>query len=65
MQTQSRKLEKHKCFLYSNGLMDHICPCNVIKKNSSNGSYYRNVQWYDRPGKFNGTFVNILILFIY
>lgn len=45
--------------------MDHICPCNVIKKNSSNGSYYRNVQWYDRPGKFNGTFVNILILFTY
>lgn len=40
--------------------MDHICPCNVLKKDSSNGSYYRNVQWFDRPSQFKGTFVKIL-----
>lgn len=39
--------------------MDHICPCNDIKKNSTNGPYYRNVQWFDRPTQFNGTFVMI------
>ncbi|BFZ06238.1 hypothetical protein BsWGS_09276 [Bradybaena similaris] len=34
-----------KCFLYCNGLMDHLCPCG-------NGPA---AEWYKRPGKFNGT----------
>lgn len=42
--------------------MDHICPCNELKKNSSNG-YYRNVQWYNRPGQFSGTLVYIYNLY--
>lgn len=42
----------HKCFLYCNGLMDHICPC--INSPSSQGTY-----WYSRPGHFSGTFVSI------
>lgn len=40
--------------------MDHICPCNVLKKSSSDVPYYRNVQWFDRPGQFSGTLVKIL-----
>ncbi|XP_008188105.1 uncharacterized protein LOC100162723 isoform X2 [Acyrthosiphon pisum] len=55
MQAQSRITSKHKCFFYSNGLMDHICPCNTLKKNTFDSPYYRNVQWYNRPSQFNGT----------
>ncbi|XP_029343710.1 solute carrier family 25 member 40-like [Acyrthosiphon pisum] len=55
MQAESRITNKHKCFVYSNGLMDHICPCNTLKKKTSDSPYYRNVQWYNRPIKFNGT----------
>lgn len=62
MQAQSRITAKNKCFFYSNGLMDHICPCNELNKNSTNGPYYRNVQWFDRPGQFNGTLVKIFEL---
>lgn len=38
-----------KCFLYCNGLMDHICPCF---SSSSSQTY-----WYSRPGHFSGTLV--------
>nr|XP_002129093.1 solute carrier family 25 member 40-like [Ciona intestinalis] len=33
-----------KCFMYCNGLMDHMCYC-------VNG----RTRWYSRPGNFNGT----------
>lgn len=62
LQAQSRITAQHKCFFYSNGLMDHICPCNELKKNSFEGPYYRNVQWFDRPSHFNGTLVKIFYL---
>lgn len=39
-----------KCFVYCNGLMDHICVCE-------NGN---SKVWYKAPGHFNGTLVNIL-----
>ncbi|XP_060834434.1 probable mitochondrial glutathione transporter SLC25A40 isoform X3 [Rhopalosiphum padi] len=55
MQAQPRITNNDKCFFYSNGLMDHICPCNTLKKNPSDSPYYRNVQWFNRPSKFNGT----------
>ncbi|XP_050421534.1 probable mitochondrial glutathione transporter SLC25A40 isoform X2 [Adelges cooleyi] len=55
LQAQTRITAKKKCFFYSNGLMDHICPCDILKKSPNNGPYYRNVQWYDRPSHFNGT----------
>uniref|UniRef100_A0A2S2PFX2 Solute carrier family 25 member 40 n=1 Tax=Schizaphis graminum TaxID=13262 RepID=A0A2S2PFX2_SCHGA len=55
MQAQSRITNKDKCFFYSNGLMDHICPCNTLKKNTSDSPYYRYVQWFNRPSQFNGT----------
>jgi len=61
MQAQSRITNKHKCFFYSNGLMDHICPCNTLKKNTSDNPYYRNVQWFNRPSQFNGTLVKIFL----
>lgn len=27
LQTQQKKMLSNKCFLYCNGLMDHLCPC--------------------------------------
>lgn len=36
-----------KCFVYCNGLMDHICVCE-------NGN---SKAWYKAPGHFNGTLV--------
>ncbi|XP_039262884.2 mitochondrial glutathione transporter SLC25A40-like [Styela clava] len=37
----------NKCFLYCNGLMDHLCVCM-----NGNGKE----KWYRRPGQFSGTF---------
>ncbi|TGZ58747.1 hypothetical protein CRM22_009458 [Opisthorchis felineus] len=36
----------NKCFLYCNGLMDHLCTCPA-------GANF--IPWYKRPGKFVGT----------
>lgn len=41
---QAQQQAKAKCFLYCNGLMDHICSCTS--------------DWYRRPGHFNGTIVS-------
>ncbi|KAF5299449.1 hypothetical protein FQR65_LT01029 [Abscondita terminalis] len=46
LQAQRRNVQKSKCFLYCNGLMDHFCPC---EPNSGSN------QWFQRPGHFNGT----------
>lgn len=27
LQTQQKRMGSHKCFVYCNGLMDHLCPC--------------------------------------
>lgn len=53
LQAQQRLLLNSKCFLYCNGLMDHICPCG-------NG----NGDWYRRPGHFNGTIVSYNIKYV-
>ncbi|XP_028050352.1 solute carrier family 25 member 40 isoform X1 [Monomorium pharaonis] len=45
LQTQQKAMLSNKCFLYCNGLMDHLCPC-------SNGNM---PEWMRRNGKFNGT----------
>lgn len=57
LQTQDRVMAK-KCFLYSNGIMDHLCP-------RTNGDppvralhtveEICNCKWYNRPKYFNGT----------
>ncbi|XP_028985661.1 probable mitochondrial glutathione transporter SLC25A40 [Betta splendens] len=53
LQAQKSPFPKGKCFVYCNGLMDHICVCE-------NGN---TKAWYKAPGHFNGTldaFVKII-----
>ncbi|NXK35783.1 S2540 protein, partial [Piprites chloris] len=53
LQAQSNPFPKGKCFVYSSGLMDHICICE-------NGD---SKAWYKKPGNFKGTldaFVKII-----
>lgn len=45
LQAQKNPFPKGKCFVYCNGLMDHICVCE-------NGN---SKAWYKTPGRFNGT----------
>ncbi|XP_066300599.1 mitochondrial glutathione transporter SLC25A40-like isoform X2 [Branchiostoma lanceolatum] len=49
LQAQQKPFAKGNCFLYCNGLMDHLCVC----LNGNNTSSIR--PWYRMPGKFNGT----------
>ena len=46
MQSQKTNM---KCFMYCNGLMDHMCYCLI-----GNGNGKR--KWYKRPSSFNSTF---------
>lgn len=57
LQAQDRVMAR-KCFLYSNGIMDHICP----KTNGDpparalhTAEEICNCKWYNRPKYFNGT----------
>ncbi|KYM90347.1 Solute carrier family 25 member 40 [Atta colombica] len=50
LQTQQKAMLSNKCFLYCNGLMDHLCPC-------TNG---KMPDWMKRNGKFKGTFDALL-----
>lgn len=45
LQAQQKAMLSNKCFLYCNGLMDHLCPCSNGK-----GPLSRQGNW-----KFNGT----------
>ncbi|XP_043262162.1 solute carrier family 25 member 40-like isoform X1 [Colletes gigas] len=45
LQTQQKAMLSNKCFLYCNGLMDHLCPC-------LNG---KGPPWAKGNGKFTGT----------
>lgn len=46
-QAKPAAFTKGHCFLYCNGLMDHLCTCvNGLTPSS---------QWYKRPSKFTGT----------
>ncbi|XP_068179478.1 mitochondrial glutathione transporter SLC25A40 isoform X2 [Antennarius striatus] len=45
LQAQRTPFPKGKCFVYCNGLMDHLCVCD-------NGNAKA---WYKAPGHFNGT----------
>lgn len=55
LQAQQKTLLSNKCFLYCNGLMDHLCPCI-----NPNGPVHPSSQtsqfWYHRNGHFTGTF---------
>lgn len=57
LQAQDRLMAK-KCFLYSNGIMDHLC----LKLNGDpppvalhTAEEICNCKWYNRPKYFNGT----------
>lgn len=52
---QAQQKPPSKCFLYCNGLMDHFCGCGP-------GTFQK--QWFQRPGHFNGTIVNLLHLLV-
>ncbi|KAL3280279.1 hypothetical protein HHI36_017773 [Cryptolaemus montrouzieri] len=43
---QSQQKHSQRCFLYCNGLMDHLCGCRPQDLQR---------QWYARPGHFTGT----------
>ncbi|XP_012268408.2 probable mitochondrial glutathione transporter SLC25A40 isoform X2 [Athalia rosae] len=45
LQTQQKAMSSNKCFLYCNGLMDHLCPCLDGK----------SPPWMQANGKFTGT----------
>ncbi|XP_068998920.1 mitochondrial glutathione transporter SLC25A40 [Embiotoca jacksoni] len=45
LQAQKNPFPKGKCFVYCNGLMDHLCVCD-------NGT---SKAWYKAPGHFSGT----------
>ncbi|XP_070121719.1 mitochondrial glutathione transporter SLC25A40 isoform X4 [Equus caballus] len=45
LQAQNNPFYKGKCFVYSNGLMDHLCVCEEEG----------NRAWYKKPGRFQGT----------
>lgn len=49
LQGQVKPLAEGECFLYSNGLMDHLC--QSCKNPTNNG----RCEWFNRPGHFNGT----------
>ncbi|XP_071789315.1 mitochondrial glutathione transporter SLC25A40-like isoform X2 [Asterias amurensis] len=57
LQSQMKPMAKGQCFLYCNGLMDHICHCT--NGNGMKGAAAASINanaWYKRPGHFNGTF---------
>lgn len=66
LQAQQKNFYKNKCFLYCNGLMEHLCYCvngnGFGHIHGPNGKTIkldpRDVKWYKRPipGHLNGTF---------
>ncbi|KAK0084616.1 hypothetical protein PV325_006724 [Microctonus aethiopoides] len=44
LQVQQKAMLSNRCFLYCNGLMDHLCPCNG-----------KLPEWLKEDKKFNGT----------
>merc|ERR1719412_1156057 len=58
LQAQDR-LHQRNCFLYSNGLMDHLCPRlngdPVPEMILHSPQEICNCKWYNRPKYFNGT----------
>lgn len=54
LQAQQRNMLSSRCFLYCNGLMDHLCTCSPTIRSASNGFS----PWFNKPlpNKLNGTF---------
>lgn len=53
LQAQRRPMTAGSCFIYCNGLMDHICKCEPLLLDVSKG--IRSQVWYARPSNFSGT----------
>lgn len=53
-QTKPSAFARGKCFLYCNGLMDHMCAC-VNGQTISGRPMSSSQMWYKKPGHFNGT----------
>lgn len=62
LQAQQKKFYKNKCFLYSNGLMEHLCYCVNGNCHGHLHSPDGKIMWYRRPipGHFHGTFDALL-----
>lgn len=56
LQAQQKAMLSNKCFLYCNGLMDHICCCGVGKSGMSQAA------WIKANGHFSGTMVYLNII---
>lgn len=50
LQAQQKSLLSNKCFLYCNGLMEHLCPCGPNMN-----------QFTQKTIHFNGTIVSLFI----
>lgn len=50
LQTQQRNMLSNKCYLYCNGLMDHLCPCTPEEVAAM------------KKQQFTGTIVNLQII---
>lgn len=66
LQAQQKNFYSNKCFLYSNGLMEHLCYClngtGTGHIHTANGATIpidpKKIKWFKRPipGHFTGTF---------
>ncbi|XP_053210651.1 probable mitochondrial glutathione transporter SLC25A40 [Panonychus citri] len=63
IQAREKEFIRNKCFLYCNGLMDHICTCNG-NGNSEAASVQmtqsERVKWFKRGAPFTGTLDGIV-----
>ncbi|KAJ9577486.1 hypothetical protein L9F63_005987, partial [Diploptera punctata] len=55
LQAQAKNQLSNKCFLYCNGLMDHLCPCINPNGPTTPSSSSTRPFWYQRPSQFSGT----------
>ncbi|XP_066999231.1 mitochondrial glutathione transporter SLC25A40 isoform X4 [Anabrus simplex] len=54
LQSQQKKLLSNRCFLYCNGLMDHLCPCLNVD-GAAGESAQMPIKGMNNPAHFNGT----------
>lgn len=57
LQAQTKGFVKGECFLYCNGLMDHVCTC--LNGNGTAGSQAK--LWRTPPQRLNGMIVRVVI----
>ncbi|XP_074593019.1 mitochondrial glutathione transporter SLC25A40-like [Brevipalpus obovatus] len=62
IQAREKAFVKNKCFLYCNGLMEHLCYCNGNGSTleTPRSSEFYSSKWYKRPTHFKGTLDGIV-----